>query len=412
MGHKLAITLSILYILISTAAANRISVRATSGNDPIKLALQQAADGDTIMVYQGHYDVSNLQIDKQVVMIGVNYPVLDGNHRDALLNVRADNVTISGFNLQNAGISYINDNAAIRLDSVKNCTVANNRLRNNFFAIYLARVENCVVSHNQIESNPLRETSAGNGIHLWYCKNVRITDNTVKGHRDGIYFEFVQEGLVEGNISERNLRYGLHFMFSDHCRYQKNTFRNNGAGVAVMYTKHVVMTDNIFEYNWGPASFGILLKEISDSDISGNRFTHNSTGLYSEGSTRLKIEHNLFEYNGWAVKVMANSMDNLFSANDFISNSFDVATNSRQNFNTFDANYWHKYTGYDLNRDGVGDVPFRPVGLFSLIVEKQHPALVLLNSFFVDLLEISERIFPVLTPKTLVDNNPRMRRSH
>ena len=35
----------------------------------------------------------------------------------------------------------------------------------------------------------------------------------------------------------RNLRYGLHFMYSDGCQYVENTFRHNGSGVAVMYTQ-------------------------------------------------------------------------------------------------------------------------------------------------------------------------------
>jgi nitrous oxidase accessory protein len=179
-----------------------------------------------------------------------------------------------------------------------------------------------------------------------------------------------------------------------------------------MYTKRVLMQANLFELNWGPASFGLLLKEINDSVIIDNRFLNNSTGLYTESSNRLQIKHNVFENNGWAVKIMANSMDNYFTDNDFINNSFAVSTNSRQNFNTFDGNYWEGYKGYDLDRDGTGDVPYRPVGLFSLIVEKQHPALVLLKSFFINLLEVSESIFPVLTPETLSDNHPRMRRIH
>jgi nitrous oxidase accessory protein len=169
------------------------------------------------------------------------------------------------------------------------------------------------------------------------------------------------------------------------------------------------MEYNRFEKNWGPASYGILLKDITDSVIRENIFFGNSIGLYAEASNRIEVKNNNFRANGWAVKIMANSMDNIFTENDFIDNAFDVATNSGQNFNTFENNYWSRYKGYDLDRDGIGDVPYRPVRLFSIIVEKQHPALILLKSFFISVLDIAESIFPVLTPQTLMDQMPRMR---
>ena len=86
-----------------------------------------------------------------------------------------------------------------------------------------------------------------------------------------------------------------------------------------------------------------------------------------------------------------------------------MATNSRSNASVFDANSWDHYQGYDLDRDGYGDVPYAPVRLFSLIVQQNEPALILMRSFMVDLLEAAERVLPVLTPATLVDHHPRLR---
>jgi nitrous oxidase accessory protein len=394
---------------VARAVSETITIHKTEADSAIRKALAQASNGDTVVIHGGHYYVKDLQITKQIVFKGMDNPVLDGDKKDAILQVSADNVTISGFILQNAGVSFIEDNAAIKLNQVKNVIIENNILVDNFFAIYLAKSENCIVRNNRIESHHSRQTSAGNGIHLWYCKDISILNNKIRGHRDGIYFEFVEKGYIEGNYSEANLRYGLHFMFSDDCRYVNNTFYNNGAGVAVMYTKRVLMESNFFEHNWGPASYGLLLKEINDSTIRKNRFKNNTTALYTESSNRLQIENNVFEGNGWAIKIMANSMDNYFTANDFLNNSFMVATNSRQNFNTFNGNYWQDYDGYDLDKDGTGDVPYRPVGLFSIIVEKQHPALILLKSFFIRLLDVAESILPVLSPETLVDESPKMR---
>ncbi len=198
-------------------------------------------------------------------------------------------------------------------------------------------------------------------------------------------------------------------MFSDSCEYTNNTFENNGAGVAVMYTKNVLMYENHFSRNWGAASYGILLKDISDSRIEKNIFDENSIGLYMEGCSRVTIEQNNFTKNGWALKLMANSMDNYFYDNNFVANSFDISTNSRQNFNTFKKNYWADYDGYDLNKDGYGDIPFRPVTMFSMMIESHPTSLVLLHSLFIDILNIAESIIPAITPEALTDPNPRMR---
>jgi nitrous oxidase accessory protein len=188
-------------------------------------------------------------------------------------------------------------------------------------------------------------------------------------------------------------------------------FRKNGSGVAVMFTKRVQMVGNRFEDNWGPAAYGLLLKEISDSRLESNHFVHNTTGLLADGANRLFASHNEFADNGWAVKLDASTLDGRFEHNNFLGNSFDVATNSRAPSTTFAGNYWDGYRGYDLDRNGVGDVPHRPVRLFSLLVEHHQPALILMRSAFADLLDGAERIIPSLTPETLVDSTPVMRRN-
>jgi len=106
---------------------------------------------------------------------------------------------------------------------------------------------------------------------------------------------------------------------------------------------------------------------------------------------------------------MANSMGNIFNQNNFIANSFDVSTNSKQNFNTFESNYWSNYSGYDLDKDGFGEIPFRPVTMFSMMVESHSTALILLNSLFIQILDIAERVIPALTPEALMDLKPRMK---
>lgn len=409
---KQIIALCIMLFGAHTMAAQEITVSAEGEIYTLARAVELADSNDVIRLQEGRYTERNITIDKPLTIEGPQKgsAILDAEGKGFVLIVRADNVTIRNIEVRNSGISFMEDNAGILMDGVKGGTIENVRLTDNFFGIYLSETSDTIIRNNTLTASNDRETQSGNGIHLWYSKGITIEGNTVRGHRDGIYFEFVEEVTITDNLSEQNLRYGQHFMFSDRCRFTDNTYRNNGAGVAVMYTDEVVMSGNRFMDNWGSASYGLLMKEIRNSEVTENTFGNNSIGLYMESSSRNRIKRNDFINNGWAMKVMANSMDNQVVQNNFIENSFDVATNSRQNFNIYNKNYWSSYSGYDLDRDGVGDVPYRPVRLFSIIIEKQPEVLVLMRSLLIGILDTAERIMPVLTPEELVDKKPQMAR--
>jgi nitrous oxidase accessory protein len=373
-----------------------------------RAALAMALPDDTIVVHGGIYAEGNLAIDKRLTFIGVDYPVLDGAHNCEIITVTASGVSIRGFEIRNSGQLSTIDIAGIKVLSADNVVIEENRLRNCNFGIYLSNTNHCRISCNDIRSTPKEEQNTGNGIHLWKGSYALIEENYITGHRDGIYFEFVTDSEIRANNSEQNLRYGLHFMFSHNDRYQDNIFHNNGAGVAVMYSRQVHMYANRFSYNWGSSAYGILLKDISDSEIRENIFEHNSAGVYMEGASRIVVERNQFRENGWALRVQASCDGNTIRGNNFFGNSFDVSTNGHLVLNSFNGNYWDKYEGYDLDHDGVGDVPFRPVNLYAVVVEKMPYGLMLMRSFMVYLLDKAEKIIPSLTPEQLMDDKPAM----
>jgi len=296
---------------------HRIDVSASGAARSIGAAVASAHSGDTVIIHAGLYREPQIVVDKPLTIIGSGEPVLDGEGKHGLVLVTADDVTIRGLVLRNVGTSFVEDRAAIRVTSARGCVIEQNRVENGFFGIYLANVTDCRISGNILHANGRRETESGNGIHLWTSRRITIDGNRVSGHRDGIYFEFVHDSDIRGNLSKDNLRYGLHFMYSDDCRYLRNTFQHNGSGVAVMYTKRVEMIGNRFEDNWGPAAFGLLLKEISDPRLENNIFSHNTTGLLADGANRLIAVHNDFVGNGWAVKLEASTGDGRFEQNNF-----------------------------------------------------------------------------------------------
>ncbi len=401
--------LSAFYACPVNAKTLQVGVGLEFGS--LQAAVQAAVNGDTIFVHPGTYREGNVVIRKSISLVGIDYPVIDGEGKYELLTVAAADVTIQGFRLVNTGSSSINDIAAIKGLDVQRMKVLNNRFEETFFGIHLSNSSQCLIESNTLTgTSGLRaEQDVGNGIHLWKCDHVTIRKNTVEGHRDGIYFEFVTRSRVEENFIHDNRRYGLHFMFSHDDEYVGNTFRNNGAGVAIMYTKGVKMIGNRFEENRGSASYGLLLKDIGDSRIERCKFSQNTVAIYMEGSSRCTVTKNDFNENGWALKIQASCDNNTLSENNFVRNTFDVATNGSLSLNTLTSNYWDKYEGYDLNRDGRGDVPFRPVSLYGMIVERMPTAVMLWRSFLVILLDRAEKVVPAVTPENLIDATPAMK---
>lgn len=372
-------------------------------------ALALAPAGGRIVVRAGVYREPTIQVTRPVEIAGDSGAILDGDGERQLMTITADDVTVRGLVFRHVGASFTQDRAAVKAVGVRGCVIEDNRIEDGFFGIYLARSTHCRIARNVLSARGRTELGSGNGIHLWSSDSTTIESNTVTGFRDGIYFEFVRGSEIRGNTSERNLRYGLHFMYSDGCHYRSNLFRANGSGVAVMYSSRVEMIQNRFEESWGSAAYGLLLKEMSDSRVIGNRFARNTIGLVAEGANRLEARDNDFVDDGWAIRLTASTADARFTGNNFIGNTFDVTTNSREVSSVFSGNYWDQYHGYDLGRDGYGDVPHRPVRLFSLIVEHNQPSLLLLRSVFVRVLDVAERALPVLTPETLADERPAMR---
>lgn len=403
--------LLICFLLLTPAALSAAVIEVGAGRacPNIRTALERAHSGDTILVHPGLYAEGNLEINRPLSLIGIGYPVLDGRHLDEVITVNSPYVTVQGFDIRNSGQMSTKDLAGIKVLSADSVVIAGNRFQDCNFAIYLSNTIGSRVSRNVVRGIIKEEQNSGNGIHLWKCAGAVIEENYLTGHRDGIYFEFVTDSEIKGNTSEQNLRYGLHFMFSHSDRYHHNTFRNNGAGVAVMYSRKVSMTENYFGYNWGSSAYGILLKDISDSHIWKNNFEHNSAGVYLEGASRIILEDNQFRENGWALRVQASCDANVIRGNNFFGNSFDVSTNGSLVLNTFNGNYWDKYEGYDLDRNGIGDVPYRPVSLYAVVVERMPHALMLMRSFMVYLMDKAEKIIPSLTPEQLMDEKPVMR---
>ncbi|TDN83856.1 nitrous oxidase accessory protein [Salegentibacter sp. 24] len=373
----------------------------------VKDAVEMAEMGDTIRVKSGLYKENNISIkDKSLVLIGEDFPVIDAQMQGYAIIVSAQAFRIEGFKIINIGRSHTSDFAAILISNSANFEIKNNRFDKIFFGILIERSKNGRIIGNKFSGNAKSQAHSGNAIHLWKTSEMHIEDNQVEGVRDGIYLEFSDNAEIKNNVCKNNLRYGLHFMFSDGNIYSGNLFENNGAGVAVMYSKNIKMYRNTFKNNWGSASYGLLLKEITDSELIQNTFEENTVGISADNTSRINYIENNFKSNGYAVKIRGGCYRNVFKRNNFLYNSFDLTYHGHSNENSFNGNFWSNYSGYDLDKDSFGDIPYRPVSLFSYLVNKTPESIVMLRSLFIDLIEFSEKVSPIFTPADVLDSQP------
>jgi len=378
----------------------------------IREAIRAAPAASVILIKSGEYKEGELLIEKPLSLMGEGEVTLDGEGKNQIITIKnTSGVVIMGLTIQNTGMSYTQELAGIRVIESKNVLIRKNKFLNTTYGVYLENSESAQVAENEFRGQARDEVSGGNGIHIWYGSGHLLERNQITGHRDGIYLEFSTENKIRSNDVRRNLRYGLHFMSSHRTEYQRNHFSENGAGVAVMYSRDIKMFENRFIQNTGPSAYGLLLKEVHSSEIYENDFVGNTVAIYMEGSNRSLFYQNVISSNGWALRIMGDCENNEFTHNDFVQNTFDVTTNANHSWNIFRENYWSQYEGYDLNQDGIGDKPYRPVSLSSVIMEKVESSYILMNSFFFSLIDQVERALPTLTPEPLKDEFPLMKRS-
>lgn len=401
-------TLICLSFSIITLSARTIEVGEGKAFSSINAALHKAKAKDEILIYGKKIYKERLVIQKPITLKGVGTPIIDGGQRGDVIKVNADNVTIEGLQIQNSARSSQVDYCGVHVKDAQFVTVRNCVFRKNQFSVMFQNCKNGLIANNNISSYITYNPIMGNAVHCWKSDNMHITGNNIGHNRDGIYLEFVNNSHIDHNTVSGCARYGLHFMFSHFNVYSSNRFNHNQAGVAVMFAHNVEMINNTFEFNRGTSSYGLLIKELQYSTIKGNRFLDNTVGLLIDGGSDLNVHHNVIKNNGWGMRLISASTNDTIVHNNFLGNTFDMTTNVSYNRNNVNGNYWDKYEGYDLNKDGYGDVPFHPLSLFSMLAEQNENVLFFFHSFLMNLLDATEKVLPSITPDNYVDNYPHM----
>jgi nitrous oxidase accessory protein len=374
-------------------------------------ALAAAQAGDTIEVEAGTY-AGDLVVNKKVLLQGVGRPVLRGSGRGSVLLVEADGSSVRGFVIEHSGGDLQKEDSGILLKSGKN-RIEDNEIRDALYGIYFYHSENNVVRRNVIRGR--RELSLGErgaGLHLWNSPDNRIEDNTISEMRDGLYIQSSSGNFIRNN-RVFNLRYGIHYMFSNENEFEDNVFARNVAGAAIMYSKDIKFRRNSFLNNRGFSSFGILFQACDQLLAEENHIIDNTTGIFLEALRNSRFQRNVIAHNDVALQMFASSGDNTFSRNSFVENLSPLlmigkGSNTRWQ-SEGQGNFWNDYSGYDLDADGVGDLPHRIQNIFQHL-EGNYPRLrIYFSSPAAQALAAAEKILPVIQGSPEIDSRPLLR---
>ncbi len=383
-----------------------------TGENELQLLLEKT-NSDTLVIEGGYY-YGPISINKPIVLIGKDEPVIDGRNNGTVIEINSPGVEVSGFNIINSGKSLSNEDAGITITAA-DAKVTGNRIEEVLFGVYIKRGSNSLVKDNVISGKKeLLVPRRGDLIRVWYSDSVQVDNNILTFGRDMIIW-FSKNTIVKNNRVS-NARYGIHFMYSDDCLIQNNIFINNSVGAYLMYSRRLVIRKNTFAYNRSASGFGIGLKDFDDGVLEDNLIIDNRVGIYVDNSprsidSRMDYKGNVIAYNDVGFSLLSFIKRSYITNNSFIENYEQVGI-SGSGFltgNYWNNNYWSDYFGFDKDGNGIGDIPYKSEKLFEDMISR-YPALRLfIYSPAIQAINFAAQAFPIVKPQPkLEDPTPLM----
>jgi nitrous oxidase accessory protein len=390
-------------------APGQLEGRPEAGNaSSLQARVDAAAPGAVLVVTAGEYR-GDLVIDRPLTLRGSGRPRLVGSGTGSVVRVRAADVTIEGFDIDGMGGGDLGrDSAGIHISApraqVRRCAIAN-----AIFGVYVREAPGVVIEGCQVRGIPGRDPGEkGSGIHVWNTEGFRLEGNEIVDVRDGFYIQSSSHGAIRNNVA-RDLRYGLHYMFSDDNEFEDNLFENGAAGAALMYSKRITFRRNRFLHNRGFASVGLLFKACDDVVAEDNLIGDNARGIFVEGSYRNTFRRNVVALSDAAIVLYDSSGQNRFEGNSFVGNLTPLTLVGRRTDTVFEGNYWSDNQEPDLDGDGRSDRPYRLTSVFDHFRGNLTAADLMSQGIGAAALAAAEATFPVLRAIPVEDATPLVR---
>ncbi|MBI3243264.1 MAG: nitrous oxide reductase family maturation protein NosD [Chloroflexi bacterium] len=419
MGVVLAILLGALPTTAAPSATDHSSlftdhliVSPSGPYTTIEAALADAGDGDTVEVHGGAYPA--LVIAKSVTLVGVDWPVIDGGGQGTVVMLNAPGIVFKGFHVRGSGVEPDRDHAGITL-TAPDITVEGNRLSDVLFGVFVEQADGAVVRGNDIASKAQYDSGRkGDGIRVWYSKDVIVEGNHVHDARDVVLW-YAENIVVRDNLIEGG-RYGLHLMYCNNSQVEGNRVLNNSVGVYTMYSSNVILRDNDIRGQRGPSGYALGFKDADFVEVTGNVVVDNRAGIFVDGTpfnpqSWGRFTDNIFAFNDVGAILLTAVRGNTFENNTFWENVEQVAQQGggHPGENVWRGNYWSDYAGFDVDGDNLGESPYTSERFFESLTDREPMLRALIYSPAAQTIEFAASSFPIIKPQPkLVDESPRL----
>jgi len=388
-------------------AATTWTIKPSNGQ--LAEVLSKSASGDELILRAGVHQ-GPVIISKPVKLTGEPGAILDGDGASRTITVDAPDVTIRGIEVRGSGELLETEDSGIFITSNGDrALIKDNQLTGNLIGIYLKGPEHARVIGNRIKGRTdLRLNERGNGIHLWNTPGSTIEDNEITGGRDGIFVTSSKRNIFRNNRF-RNVRFGVHYMYTNDSEVSRNLSQGNHLGYAIMYSARIRMTGNRSE---GDRDHGIMLNYTNRSVFSDNSVSGGAKKcVFIYNANRNRFLDNRFEGCGIGIHFTAGSEHNVISGNAFLANRTQVKYVGSRFVEWSEkgrGNYWSDNLAFDLDGDGRSDRPYKPNDMVDQLVWRHPSAKLLLTSPAMQVLRMAQSALPALFPGGVTDSAPLM----
>ncbi len=397
----------VLFAASPAYAAGPVEVPAGAG--ALVQALKTAGAGDELFLAPGTH-AGPITLDLALSVTCAPGAVIEGTGVGSVVTINVADVTLQGCLIRGSGSSHDTIDSGVQLTkTATRARVLDNRLEGNLYGIDIHGARDALVARNIIRGRQDRRMNArGNGVYVWNAPGARVEDNDIRYGRDGIFTNSSKQNIFSGNLF-RDLRFAVHYMYTNDSKIIGNVSIGNHLGYALMFSDRIEVRDNLSLHD---RDHGLMLNYANRSDITGNLVrggAEKCTFIYN--ANRNLIYGNRFEGCEIGIHFTAGSEGNAVAGNAFIANRTQVKyVGSRMVEWSLDGfgNYWSDNPAFDLDGDGIADGVYRPNDLMDHILWSQPAARLLLGSPAVQLVRWSQSSFPATLPGGVVDSHPLM----
>ncbi len=408
MRSARAMLLAAAFAGLAGTAARAVDIDVPAG-DGLAEAIGRAMPGDALHLAPGLHRGPVEIATAGLALLGAPGAIVDGGGKGSAITLAAPDLVLRGLIIRGSGLSLIDKNSGVFVGrAADRALLQGNRFEEDLIPVYLDGPHDVMVQGNRIVGlRRLRLSERGPAVSLWNTPGSQIIDNDISDGRDGVFSVTSHDNVVRGNHFH-DLRFAVHFMYTNNSTVADNISVGNDIGYAMMYSDRLAVVGNVSDRD---REHGLLFNYANDSRIEGNVVRRSEKCVFIYNANKNRFVGNWFEGCGVGIHFTAGSERNAMTGNAFVGNqtqvmyvgtrSLDWAENGR-------GNYWSDNPGFDLRGRGIADAAYRPNDVVDQVIWRAPAAKLLLNSPAVQVLRWAQASFPAIHPGGVIDSAPLM----